>query len=147
MRGRGVCGHGGGGLLINTGAGGTNSTIARHETGSIRGAGGLRNGEKAGCDTAAPKAASKPAIPDNIELLKGVGPKLVAQLKSLGITSLDQIANWTSADIADIDPKLGVFTGRIGRDNWVDQAKLLVAGDVAGFEKKYGALGSEITKG
>lgn len=96
---------------------------------------------------AAPKAASKPAIPDNIELLKGVGPKLVAQLKSLGITSLDQIANWTSADIADIDPKLGVFTGRIGRDNWVDQAKLLVAGDVAGFEKKYGALGSEITKG
>ena len=71
----------------------------------------------------------------------------MVQLKSLGITSLDQIASWTAADIADIDPKLGVFAGRIGRDNWIDQAKLLVAGDVAGFEKKYGALGSELAKG
>ena len=53
----------------------------------------------------------------------------------------------TAADIAEIDSKLGVFAGRPNRDNWVDQAKLLVAGDVAGFEKKYGALGSEITKG
>ncbi len=44
-------------------------------------------------------------------------------------------------------PDWGTFAGRIGRDNWVDQAKLLVAGDVKGFEKKYGALGSEIQKG
>ena len=71
---------------------------------------------------------------------------MVVQLKSLGITSLDQIANWSATDIADIDAKLGVFAGRIGRDNWVDQARLLVSGDVAGFEKKYGALGSEIAK-
>ncbi len=68
-------------------------------------------------------------------------------LKSLGITSFDQVANWTAADITEIDSKLGTFAGRIARDNWVDQAKLLLAGDVAGFEKKYGALGSEITKG
>ena len=95
----------------------------------------------------AAKPAAAPAIPDNIELLKGVGPKLVVQLKSLGITSLQQIASWSAADIAEIDSKLGVFAGRPNRDNWVDQAKLLVAGDVAGFEKKYGALGSEITKG
>ena len=89
-------------------------------------------------------AAAKPLIPDNLELLKGVGPKVNAMLKSMGITSFDQVANWTPADIAEIDPKLGTFAGRIGRDNWVDQAKLLVAGDVAGFEKKYGALGSEV---
>ena len=95
----------------------------------------------------AAKPAAAPTIPDNIELLKGVGPKLVVQLKSLGITSLQQIASWSAADIAEIDSKLGVFAGRPNRDNWVDQAKLLVAGDVAGFEKKYGALGSEITKG
>jgi predicted flap endonuclease-1-like 5' DNA nuclease len=94
-----------------------------------------------------PKAAAKPAIPDNLELLKGVGPKLNTLLKSLGISSFDQVANWTPADITEIDSKLGTFAGRIARDNWVDQAKLLVAGDVAGFEKKYGALGSEITKG
>jgi predicted flap endonuclease-1-like 5' DNA nuclease len=96
---------------------------------------------------AKPKAAPKPIIPDNLALLKGVGPKLNTLLKSLGVTSFEQVANWSTADIADIDSRLGTFAGRIGRDNWVDQAKLLVAGDVKGFEKKYGALGSEIQKG
>lgn len=97
--------------------------------------------------TAAPKPAAAPAIPDNIELLKGVGPKLVVQLKSLGVTSLQQIAGWSAADVTEIDSKLGAFAGRPTRDNWIDQAKLLAAGDIAGFEKKYGALGSEIAKG
>ena len=96
---------------------------------------------------AAPKAALKPVIPDNLLLLKGVGPKLNTLLGSHGITSFAQIANWSSADIAEIDAKLGTFAGRIGRDNWVDQAKLLIAGDIAGFEKKYGSLGSDIAKG
>ena len=96
---------------------------------------------------AAPKAAPKTVIPDNLELLKGVGPKLNTLLKSLGVTSFEQVANWSAPDITEIDAKLGTFAGRIGRDNWVDQAKLLVSGDIAGFEKKYGALGSEVQKG
>lgn len=100
---------------------------------------------------AKPKAASKPAskivIPDNLELLKGVGPKLNALLKSLGVTSFEQVANWSAADVRETDALLGTFAGRISRDNWVDQAKLLAAGDVTGFEKKYGSLGSEIQKG
>jgi predicted flap endonuclease-1-like 5' DNA nuclease len=96
---------------------------------------------------AKPKAAPKPKIPDNLELLKGVGPKLNALLTSLSITKFEQVANWKAADIAEIDAKLGNFAGRITRDNWVDQAKLLVKGDIAGFEKKYGSLGSEINRG
>ena len=98
------------------------------------------------------KVAAKPktaavAVPDNLGLLKGVGPKLTTLLQSLGITSFHQIANWTAADITEIDAKLGNFAGRIGRDNWVDQARLLSSGDTAGFEQKYGALGSETKKG
>ena len=96
--------------------------------------------------TAKPKAAAKIVIPNNLELLKGVGPKLNTLLKTLGVTSFEQVANWSAADVADIDAKLGTFAGRISRDNWIDQSKLLVAGDVTGFEKKYGSLGSEITK-
>ena len=65
-------------------------------------------------------------------------------LKDMGITSFEDVANWTPADVREIDSKLGAFAGRISRDNWVDQAKLLSAGDIAGFEKKYGALGSEV---
>ena len=96
---------------------------------------------------AAPKAkAAKPAptasIPDNLELIKGLGPKVNTLLKGLGVTSFAQVAGWTAADVAEIDPKLGAFAGRITRDNWVDQAQLLSAGDIAGFEQKYGALGS-----
>ena len=96
---------------------------------------------------AKPKAAAKVIIPDNLELMKGVGPKLNTLLKSLGVTSFEQVANWSAADVREIDSRLGTFAGRISRDNWVDQARLLVAGDVKGFEKKYGALGSEIQKG
>ena len=81
---------------------------------------------------------------DNLQLLKGVGPKMVALLGGLGVTSYQQIANWTEADIARIDPQLGAFQGRIARDNIVDQASYLSRGDKAGFEAKYGALGGEL---
>lgn len=93
--------------------------------------------------TPTPKAAS-PTVPNDLELLKGVGPKLNKELKSMGVTSFEQVAAWKAADIAAIDEKLGKFSGRITRDNWVDQAKLLSKGDVKGFEKKYGSLGSEL---
>lgn len=93
-----------------------------------------------------PQAAAKVA-PDDLGLMKGVGPKLTMLLQSLGITKFEQVANWSAADIVEIDAKLGNFAGRIGRDNWVDQARLLGSGDIAGFEKKYGALGGEGQKG
>ncbi|WP_374525455.1 hypothetical protein [Sphingopyxis sp.] len=81
---------------------------------------------------------------DNLQLLKGVGPKMVALLNGLGITSFQQIADWTDADVAAIDPQLGAFQGRIARDAIVDQAGYLARGDKAGFEAKYGALGGEL---
>ncbi len=94
----------------------------------------------------AANAAPKSSIPDNLELIKGLGPKVNSMLKGLGVTSFAQVASWTAADVAEMDGKLGAFAGRITRDNWVDQAQLLSAGDVTGFEKKYGALGSEIKR-
>ncbi|MBJ7253290.1 MAG: hypothetical protein JHD25_00770 [Sphingomonadaceae bacterium] len=90
----------------------------------------------------AAKLAPTSSIPDNLELIKGLGPKVNNLLKGLGVTSFAQVANWTDADVADIDAQLGAFAGRITRDNWIDQAQLLAAGDIAGFEQKYGALGS-----
>ena len=77
---------------------------------------------------------------DDLRRIKGVGPKLVAMLHGLGITRFSQIAAWTDEDIARIDASLGTFAGRIVRDNWVEQAKLLAAGDTAGFEGKFGKL-------
>lgn len=77
---------------------------------------------------------------DNLRLLKGVGPKLAALLTQLGITRFDQIAAWTDADVARIDPQLGNFKGRIVRDSWIEQARYLAANDIAGFEAKFGKL-------
>ena len=78
--------------------------------------------------------------PDDLGKLKGVGPKLVALLHALGVNRYAQIAAWTEADIDRIDPQLGPFTGRIRRDNWVEQARLLESGDTEGYEAKFGKL-------
>jgi predicted flap endonuclease-1-like 5' DNA nuclease len=77
---------------------------------------------------------------DDLRKIKGVGPKLVMLLASLGVTRFSQIAAWSDGDIDAIDAKLGTFAGRIRRDNWVEQAKFLAAGDVPGFEEKFGKL-------
>ena len=77
---------------------------------------------------------------DDLLRLKGVGPKLHALLIELGVTRFAQIAAWTDQDIALIDARLGTFKGRPVRDQWIDQAKYLAAGDIAGFEAKYGQI-------
>ncbi|NWK98557.1 hypothetical protein DM806_23410 [Sphingobium lactosutens] len=94
--------------------------------------------------TPAPAPATASVAPaseiDDLLKLKGVGPKLKTLLIELGVTRYAQIAAWSDADIATIDGKLGNFKGRPVRDQWIDQAKYLAAGDVAGFEAKYGKL-------
>lgn len=95
-------------------------------------------------EPAAPAAPihAVPAGPaDELTRMKGVGPKVAALLNGLGITRFDQIAAWSEADIARIDAELGAFKGRIARDQWVEQARLLAAGDTAGYEAKFGKLG------
>ena len=86
------------------------------------------------------RPASESAAADDLSKLKGVGPKLVALLATLGVTRYAQIAAWTEEDIDHLDAQLGNFKGRIRRDSWVEQAKLLSAGDVSGYEAKYGKL-------
>ena len=92
--------------------------------------------------TAAPAPAISAAVgePDDLKRIKGLGPKLATLLAGLGVTRFDQIAAWSDTDIAAIDAHLGQFAGRIVRDNWVEQARLLAAGDEAGFAARFGAL-------
>ena len=77
---------------------------------------------------------------DDLTRIKGVGPKLSTLLRDLGVTSFAQIAAWTDADIARIDGQLGSFAGRPQRDLWVEQARLLAAGDTAGYEGRFGKI-------
>lgn len=85
--------------------------------------------------------ASAPATKgDDLRRIKGLGPKLVTLLAEHGVTSFAQIAAWDDADIDRIDARLGRFQGRIRRDDWVAQARLLAAEDTAGYEAKFGNL-------
>ncbi len=77
---------------------------------------------------------------DDLTRIKGVGPKLRTLLASLGVTRFAQIAAWSEADLARIDPQLGAFAGRPARDQWIEQAKLLAAGDTAAYEAQFGKL-------
>lgn len=90
--------------------------------------------------TSPPPSPSIESAGDDLRKIKGVGPKLVALLHSLGVTGYAQIAAWDEADIDRIDAQLGTFAGRIRRDNWVEQARLLSGGDTAAYEAKFGKL-------
>lgn len=97
--------------------------------------------------TDAAPTAGKSAVPaapnkggDDLTRIKGVGPKLAATLKALGVASLADIAAWSDADIDRIDGQLGRFEGRIRRDDWVKQAKLLESGDTQSYEGTFGKL-------
>lgn len=71
--------------------------------------------------------ATLSAEPDDLKKIKGVGPVLEKKLHALGITTYAQICNWTSDDIERVDATLN-FKGRIEREGWIEQAKLLKNG-------------------
>jgi len=89
---------------------------------------------------AAPVPIEVPHDADDLSLIKGLGPKLADQLRALGVTRFTQIAAWDDAEIDRIDAQLGRFQGRIRRDDWPGQARLLAEGDRAGYEAKFGKL-------
>ncbi|MEP2474723.1 hypothetical protein [Roseobacter sp.] len=72
---------------------------------------------------------------DDLKLIGGVGPKLEETLNGLGIWHFDQVAGLAKTDIAWVDARLR-FKGRIERDDWVGQAKILAAGGETEFSKK-----------
>ncbi|MGB5866085.1 MAG: 50S ribosomal protein L21 [Sulfitobacter sp.] len=76
-----------------------------------------------------PKAAKKAAKGDGDDLsqISGVGPVIVGKLHDAGITTFAQIAAWSDADVEEIEEKLS-FKGRVGREDWIAQAKDLAKG-------------------
>ncbi len=82
-------------------------------------------------DTAEPDRteAVEPAqtAADDLTQINGIGPVIVEKLGRIGITSFEQIANFTDADIERIEDELE-FKGRIERDDWVGQAQKFLEG-------------------
>ncbi len=73
---------------------------------------------------------------DDLKQIRGVGPKLETLLNSMGFFHFDQVAKWTGAEVAWVDENLVGFKGRVSRDGWVDQARVLAEGGETAFSKK-----------
>jgi predicted flap endonuclease-1-like 5' DNA nuclease len=81
-------------------------------------------------------AAPREGGPDDLKQIRGVGPKLEKLCHALGFYHFDQIANWTAEEIAWVDANLEGFKGRVTRDDWVQQAKVLAEGGTTAFADK-----------
>lgn len=84
-----------------------------------------------------PVRMRKPASPDDLKLISGVGPVIEGKLHDLGIYKYEQVAGWKKAEREWVDTYLD-FKGRIEREDWVKQAKALVKGGVAEYVKVFG---------
>ena len=78
--------------------------------------------------------------PDDLQRLKGVGPKLAGMLNEIGITRFEQLAALSDGDLDRLDQQLGAFRGRLRRDQVPQQADYLARGDQEGFEHRFGKL-------
>ncbi len=72
---------------------------------------------------------------DNLTRIKGIGSKINGILNDLGIYHFTQIAAWTEKEIEEVDSKLK-FKGRIEREKWVEQARLLAEGKETEFSRR-----------
>ncbi|MER9350909.1 proton-conducting membrane transporter [Mesorhizobium sp. M0227] len=91
--------------------------------------------------TAKPAAGPTSSKPDNLRRLIGIGPVNEKLLKAQGVTSFAQIASWTAADVKRIEDVMN-FDGRIARERWIEQAKLLAAGNEKEFAKQFPTAGT-----
>tara|TARA_R110002049_G_scaffold58550_6_gene159110 strand:- start:371 stop:1054 length:684 start_codon:yes stop_codon:yes gene_type:complete len=94
--------------------------------------------------TKAKPASDKPAVlakardggPDDLKMIKGVGPVLEKALHASGVFHFDQVAAWKKADATWFDDNVKGANGRVMRDDWVSQAKILAKGGTTEFASK-----------
>ncbi|MFC6638508.1 hypothetical protein [Sulfitobacter sediminilitoris] len=72
---------------------------------------------------------------DDLKLISGVGPKLEQTLNEMGVYRFEQVAAWRKKEIEWVDSRLR-FKGRIERDDWMSQAKILAKGGETEFSKR-----------
>jgi predicted flap endonuclease-1-like 5' DNA nuclease len=72
---------------------------------------------------------------DDLKRIRGIGVLIEKKLNSMGIVAYEQIANWTADDIDRVSQSLD-FKGRIERENWVEQARILASGGATEFARR-----------
>ncbi|WP_283177390.1 NADH-quinone oxidoreductase subunit NuoE [Gemmobacter sp. 24YEA27] len=70
---------------------------------------------------------------DDLKEIEGIGPVLERLCHELGFFHFDQIAGWSDDEVTWVDHNLKGFKGRVTRDKWVAQAKLIMAEGLDAF--------------
>ncbi|MGB3831870.1 MAG: ABC transporter, partial [Mesorhizobium sp.] len=83
-------------------------------------------------------AAPRGGKADNLTRIKGIGTVNEKKLNEHGIFHFDQIAAWKKADVVAAEAYLA-FDGRIAREEWIKQAKLLAKGKETEFSRRVDA--------
>ena len=78
--------------------------------------------------------------PDDLQKLKGVGPKFAAMLNERGIIRFEQLSGLAPNQVEALDAEMGPFRGRFASDRIIEQADYLARGDIDGYRAKFGAL-------
>ena len=73
---------------------------------------------------------------DDLKVIEGIGPALEKMVNGMGFFHFDQIAAWSEADVALVDAEMKTFKGRISRDKWVAQAKIIVTEGLEAFRER-----------
>lgn len=81
-------------------------------------------------------SAARNGTPDTLQVIEGIGPKLEALCHELGFFHFDQIASWGPAEIAWMDANLKGFKGRVTRDKWVAQARIIIEHGLEEFQRR-----------
>jgi len=85
---------------------------------------------------ALPIRAAVPAAADDLQRISGIDAQIEKLLFAQGISRYSQIALWSPVDVARLDAQLGT-SGRIGRENWIEQAQILSRGGDTAFSRDY----------
>jgi predicted flap endonuclease-1-like 5' DNA nuclease len=73
---------------------------------------------------------------DNLKEIEGIGPAMEKLVNEMGFFHFAQIASWSDSDVAWVDANMTSFKGRITRDKWVAQAKIIVAEGLEAFRER-----------
>jgi predicted flap endonuclease-1-like 5' DNA nuclease len=73
--------------------------------------------------------------PQDLKRIRGIGVLIERRLNAMQIATYEQIANWTAEDIERVSRTLD-FKGRIERENWVEQARILASGGATEFSRR-----------
>lgn len=93
-----------------------------------------------------PKPKPAPVTKDDLKRIKGIGPQNEARLNDVDVIAFSQIASWSAKDQREMGERLA-FPGRIEREEWVKQAKVLAKGGTTDFAKRVDKGEVESSKG